>query len=149
MEQSVHRRKLANLIISPKSLMRVSIPFLTLAVISIGVVYAIHRKVIGALEKMELYGLENIPAMNSLYELQSSITQIGIIGLIAVCLACIAFWIVYSHRIFGPTVPMRRHIQSLTNGDYSSRIHPRSGDEFKELIEDMNQLAEALAKKSR
>lgn len=54
-----------------------------------------------------------------------------------------------SHRVYGPMVPIRAHIARLINGDYSSRVHTRSGDEFKELAADLNSLAETLSRSPR
>jgi len=57
---------------------------------------------------------------------------------------CLVMWIMYSHRIFGPTVPIRRHIGALLSGDYQSRITLRKRDEFKDIAMDLNRLAEKL-----
>jgi signal transduction histidine kinase len=42
---------------------------------------------------------------------------------------------------------MRRHVQKLSEGDFTSRIHLRRGDEFTHLSEDLNHLAEILQQK--
>ena len=138
------RRKLSNFIIDFRSFYRLSIPFLTLALISVGTVCMIHKKVLNALEHTELHGTENIETMNQLYQMQASVTRIGAYGLVVLGAACLGLWIVFSHRIFGPTVPIRRHIQNLISGKYDSRIHLRWGDEFKDIAKDLNHLAEAL-----
>jgi len=49
-----------------------------------------------------------------------------------------------SHRIYGPIVQIRKHVQNLINGDFKSRIHLRDRDHFVELQEDLNALAEKL-----
>lgn len=143
------RRKLSNLVIDRGALFRLSIPFFIMALVSIGVVFAIRLKVMIGLESTELHGIENLDAINALHELQGSVTAIGIYGLILLTCVCLGLWVVFSHRIFGPTVPIRRHIQNLRAGDYSSRIHLRNGDEFRDLAEELNQLAEALATKKK
>lgn len=53
--------------------------------------------------------------------------------------------LVYTHRIFGPIVQIRQHVNRLVNGDYSSRIFLRDNDQFKQLATDLNSLAEKLA----
>ncbi len=143
------RRKISNFIIDFRSFYRLSIPFLTLAFISIGIVFMIHKKVLNALEHTELHGTENIETMNQLHEMQASVTRIGTYGLVFLGGACLCLWIVFSHRIFGPTVPIRRHIQNLLAGKYDSRIHLRWGDEFKGIAKDLNLLAESLERKKR
>lgn len=140
------RRKLSNLVIDRGALLRLSIPFFIMALVSIGIVFTIRWKVLSALQETELQGVENLATMNKLLGLQVSVTNIGTIGLAALALICLMLWIYFSHRIFGPTVPIRRHVQKLSEGDYSSRIHLRSSDELKDLAEDLNHLAEVLAK---
>jgi len=49
-----------------------------------------------------------------------------------------------SHRIYGPMVPIGAHIKRLIAGDYSGRIHLRSGDEFKDIARDLNVLVDRL-----
>lgn len=49
-----------------------------------------------------------------------------------------------SHRVFGPFVPIKRHIAELAAGNYSSRFRLRRDDELGEIMEALNELAEAL-----
>jgi signal transduction histidine kinase len=51
-----------------------------------------------------------------------------------------------SHRIYGPIVQFRRHVANLIRGDYTSRVNLRDHDQFFELSEDLNALAEQLQK---
>jgi signal transduction histidine kinase len=69
----------------------------------------------------------------------------GISGVFAVLGLFIGLML--SHRIYGPMIPIRNHVSKLINGDYSSRIHLRPSDEFKELASDLNALAERLNQK--
>lgn len=55
-----------------------------------------------------------------------------------------AIAIVMTHRLIGPTIAFRRHIKSLSDGKYDSRITLRKADAFSELAEDLNQLAAKL-----
>src|ERR1035437_4320881 len=102
MIKSKSRRKLSNFFIDPKPLARLSIPFLALAIISIGIVFTIQWKVMGALQQTELHGLENLATLNALLGVQESVTRIGTYGLVILCVSCLGLWIVFSHRIFGP-----------------------------------------------
>lgn len=145
----MQRRKLSNLIVDPWSLAKLSVPFIILAVMSIGIVAMMQKRVMTALEGTVLYGPENLSVMNALHEMQGSVTQTGMIGVTVFIAVSLVLWIFFSHRIFGPVVPMRRHVQSLIKGDYDSRIYPRASDEFKELIADLNRLAEVLEKKKK
>lgn len=138
------RRKLSNLIVDRGALLRTSLPFLTLACVSVFTVLLMRWKVLSALEATQLTGVENLPAMNTLHELQSTVTMIGVFGLALIALTSLAHWLLLSHRIFGPTIPIRRHVQKLAEGDYSTRLKLRGGDEFQELVSDLNHLAETL-----
>ena len=137
-------RKFSNLVLDRGALARLSVPFVLMIVLSVAIVGVIRWKVVHALEHTELSGVENLPAMNTLLELQRTITSIGIVGVTILGLVCMGLWIFYSHRIFGPVIPMRRHIEKLGAGDFSSRIQLRGTDEFKALAEDLNHLAEVL-----
>lgn len=139
------RRRITNLVIDRGALLRTSLPFLALAAISVVTVLVIRWKVMNALERTELVGVENLAAMNMLHDLQGTVTAIGATGLAMIALSCLAHWIFLSHRIFGPMVPMRRHVQKLIAGDYTSRLKVRTSDEFQDLVHDLNDLAEKLA----
>jgi len=143
------RRKFASLFISPKSLALISLPLLFLVTISIAIVFAIHLTVLRALEQVEIFGLENLPAMNTLHQAQHSVTLIGTLGIAILAVGCFVWWIIFSHRIYGPIIPIRRHIQSLVDGNYSSHISMRAGDHLKEVVDDLNRLAEVLENKSK
>lgn len=51
---------------------------------------------------------------------------------------------ILGHRIYGPMVPIRAHVKKLIDGEYKARVRVRAGDEFKELVQDLNVLAEML-----
>jgi signal transduction histidine kinase len=49
-----------------------------------------------------------------------------------------------SNRIYGPLVPLMRHIQNMKQGVYSSRVVLRQNDELTELRDALNELAAIL-----
>ncbi len=65
-------------------------------------------------------------------------------GVIAFSFLSLLIWLLFSNRIFGPIVPIRRQIERLTKGDYEFRIQLRRHDELKEVADDLNRLAEVL-----
>lgn len=69
--------------------------------------------------------------------------QVTVVSLLLMALA-IAIGVKLSHRIYGPIVQIRKHVQRLKDGDYSSRIHLRDHDHFNELAEELNELAQSL-----
>jgi HAMP domain-containing protein len=52
--------------------------------------------------------------------------------------------VIMSHRVFGPMVPIRRLIGELQAGNYSARGKLRKPDEFQDVMNDLNQLAQTL-----
>jgi HAMP domain-containing protein len=70
----------------------------------------------------------------------------GVFAAMSVAFAIIltVITIVVSHRIYGPIFAIRRHIASLTNGDYAHRTHLRPTDEFQEVATDLNSLSTKL-----
>src|ERR1700744_5692291 len=99
------RRKVTNLVVDKRALARLSVPFLIMALISIALVSGMSWKGMQSLKSTELVGMENLPAMNALLEAQRSVTAMGTAGILALTIVCAALWIIYSHKIFGPTVP--------------------------------------------
>ncbi|MGZ3650276.1 MAG: hypothetical protein ACXVB9_07160 [Bdellovibrionota bacterium] len=56
--------------------------------------------------------------------------------------------IVLNHRVYGSLVPILRHVSSLKEQNFSSRVHLRATDELQELAGELNQLAETLEKRN-
>lgn len=51
---------------------------------------------------------------------------------------------IYTHRLIGPTLPIRRHIKALRDGLYSHRVKLRKHDGLQDVAEDLNALASTL-----
>ncbi len=62
----------------------------------------------------------------------------------AVAMAAILIGIKLSHRIYGPMIPFRRHIDELKDGNFSSRIRLRKDDDLLEIRDALNDLAITL-----
>jgi nitrate/nitrite-specific signal transduction histidine kinase len=67
--------------------------------------------------------------------------------LIAFVIANIAISIISTHRLVGPTVAFRRHIQELSRGNYSAKTVLRKHDAFREVGDELNALSDILAEK--
>lgn len=60
-------------------------------------------------------------------------------------LTMLGFCIAYTHTLLGPTVPLRRQVQSLKDGDYQARNSLRKSDfAHQGLADDLNKLASIL-----
>lgn len=72
------------------------------------------------------------------------------LGLLTAIIIVATFYggIKLSHKVFGPFVPFFRHVDELKAGNYTSRIHLRDSDEFKDFGQALNELAENLQKKA-
>jgi methyl-accepting chemotaxis protein len=57
--------------------------------------------------------------------------------------------VVLTHRMVGPMVAIRRHIEALKQGDLSARVRLRKRDAFKDVARDLNELAEALEEREK
>lgn len=68
----------------------------------------------------------------------SSVIGIGYV------LVVVGVSVAYAHRMVGPVRAFRRHVQSLTRGDYASRVNLRQRDAFTEFAADLNELAKRL-----
>lgn len=72
-----------------------------------------------------------------------SIVGAAILG--AFVLTLLGFCIAYTHTLLGPIVPLRRHLQSLKDGNYKARNQLRASDSAHQgLAEDLNELASIL-----
>ena len=62
----------------------------------------------------------------------------------AVAMAAILIGVKLSHRIYGPMIPFRRHIDELKDGNFGSRIRLRKDDDLLEIRDALNDLAITL-----
>jgi hypothetical protein len=57
----------------------------------------------------------------------------------------VGFCIAYTHTLLGPTVPLRRQVQSMKDGNYQTRTKLRKTDAAHQgLADDLNELASIL-----
>jgi len=84
--------------------------------------------------------------------IQSQLHDLALVSLLIALpyvLVTIAVAVVHSHQYVGPAIPLRRHLEALKNGDYSSRVQLRRGDAFEEVAQDLNELAALLADREK
>ncbi len=67
-----------------------------------------------------------------------------LLGAFALGLFCIILGIRLSNRLYGPLIPLQRHIRNLIEGHYGSRVVLRRNDELTELRDSLNELAAVL-----
>lgn len=137
-----NRRKVSNVVVDGPALLRFSVPFFVLLIGALVVIQAMSWKLAGSIAQFE--ASESNANIAFLAKLTTEITTLGMYGIAGLGIITYALWVFYSHAIFGPKVPLERHVGKLIEGDYSSRIHLRRADEFKKLAAELNRLAETL-----
>ncbi len=82
--------------------------------------------------------------------LQSYVTEVGttaaVIGIVFIIVSLLAS-VYFSHRMVGPTIAFRRHIEALIAGDYKVQTKLREHDAFTEVADSLNRLSERLSRK--
>lgn len=68
--------------------------------------------------------------------------------LAAYVVSTIGISILYTHRLVGPTVAFRRHLDAIEAGDYTYRTILRKNDAFQEVAKRLNEVSEFLENKS-
>ena len=139
------RRQLKGKLVNPRAQLRFSLflvagALLILVLFSAVVIFALNRTIV-SLELSE--GLQ--PAI-SLALRKSFTLTLTLVFILAGLLSALAvlLGIHVSHRVFGPLVPLRRHIDELKRGNFASRVQLRKNDELVELQDSLNDLAESL-----
>lgn len=83
--------------------------------------------------------------------LHSYLASVGItaavLGAVFVVLSLLSS-VYFTHRLVGPTVAFRRHIDALIAGDYKVKTKLRNHDAFTEVADSLNKLSDRLAQKS-
>ena len=135
--------------VDPRARLRLLLPFLVLvgAVVILGwatnnIITSVSEQFAGALAGQG-------PVLDMFHQFIHKLKTAIWIYLAFITLLAIILWAFYSFRIFGPQVAIRRHVKALIAGDYSSRVHLREHDEFMDLADELNQLAESLKESRR
>lgn len=139
------RRSYRNLLIKPSNQLRLAILFAVLSFFSLCITIFVTTMYFSFI-------LQQVDSRNTLMKLDPTIvTKLVIPAVITVFLIAfltsafmVALTIAYSHRLYGPLIPLLRHINSLKNGNYSTRVVLRKNDELREVMLALNDLATTL-----
>jgi HAMP domain-containing protein len=142
-----NRRKISNFSIDPKAQLRFAQPFAILILASFTTINFIFWEVFSTRSTMSSSAPPEVLAV--LNGIMGQLVLMSSLGMALIGLLTLVLWIVYSHRIFGPQVPIRRQVANLMKGDYDYKINLRKNDEFKDLADDLNKLAEHLKSQSK
>ncbi|RYZ59713.1 MAG: methyl-accepting chemotaxis protein [Proteobacteria bacterium] len=144
----IKKRRLSNLLLEPLLQTKIGIYCIAMSLIFMAVVGLILYQNLGNLfdlffeltdGRVKLHGviaayLQNIQALLFLA------TLAYIIGTIIVS-------IVYTHRLVGPTIAFKRHLDAIKEGDFAHRTVLRKGDAFQEVATRLNEVSELLETK--
>jgi methyl-accepting chemotaxis protein len=139
------RRKLVNYLLNPSIQLKFGLYAIGLAIIFLAAISTLFYFHFAKLYTVILELTDLRDEMSTLihnYLLEAS-RWTFVIVLLYIALN-ILFSILLSHRLVGPTIAFRRHIQALIKGNYTSRIRLRKHDAFAEVAADLNKLAEVL-----
>ena len=145
---SRNQRSAKNILIRPRQQLRLAVVFFSAssALLTVYVILVLTSLMSTIATIVHQYSLPPDVLPTLLNSLQWSVIFVGLFGVV-LTLSMLAMGVMLSHRIFGPQIPISALVSKLKDGDYSARAHLRKDDEFKELVAELNGLAETLQSK--
>jgi len=142
------RRRLRNIRFMEGSRLRLVFAIMTAGMIlSACMLFSVLRDVDRGLSRIPTQDLSLLNFVDQVRTALSGVLYMGLaLNLISAFLA-LFFGLLVSHVFYGPQVPLARHLRELREGNFSSRVRLRPGDELRDLMAEQNSLAEALEKK--
>ncbi|MGE0633793.1 MAG: HAMP domain-containing protein [Pseudobdellovibrionaceae bacterium] len=140
-EKNRNHRVLTNLVINSRAQFKFFVPFFILLGLHIAFVFYSQRTLSSIAFEV---GGDDPAHLTRVHYAENKILFSSAIGILVFGFATFIFWFIASHRIFGPVVAIRRQLENLNSGRYEARIKLRKTDEFHEIAEDLNRLAETL-----
>ena len=145
---SDERRMARNLLLQPSLQLKLPIQLLLLTAffaVLVGVVLYFGFE--NLYEFVTMQGVIGEQLADAVKHQSHEITILFICMLVAYVLITIGLSVAYLHKLVGPTVAFKRHINALKNGAYASRLTLRKNDAFLEVATALNELAESLEKR--
>jgi hypothetical protein len=144
MNKYPHERRLRNGLVDTGAQVRYAIPLITVLVLCFWLMAIIIWRFARLAEATQGTPLLEANRILLLNEIGQMLVTASSIGIVIISLVAMFLWAMYSHRIFGPTVPILRMIHSLEDGEFAHRIHLRKHDEMKVIADALNHLAASL-----
>ena len=119
--------------------------YLLLITVAFMSLFAWHTR--SAYTKLYAMVMTNVPEsfQEQLFRQTQDFSIVGAAILGGFVLAMLGFCIAYTHTLLGPTLPLRRHVQSMKDGNYQARNKLRESDAAHQgLADDLNELASVL-----
>ncbi len=145
----IKKRRLSNLLLEPLLQTKIGLYCIGLSILFAVVIALILYNNLGTLfdvffdltdgsiklHAVVLSYLENIQAWLFLSAIAYIVLTIGVS-------------IIYTHRLVGPTIAFRRHLDAIKTGDFKHRTLLRKGDAFLEVADRLNEVSELLETKT-
>lgn len=141
-EEKQHHRSMRNILLHPEFQLKYSFYFVGFTVLIMGGVFLVFllslQDIVNTLAVAYRIEPEIIAAIQDSIRVATLST---IFSGALFCLISISLGIILTHRLIGPMVPIRRLIQQLHDGEYGSQGKLRKRDDFKEVMNDLNELS--------
>ncbi len=145
---SDERRKARNLLLQPRLQLKLPVQLLFLTAIFAVLVSVVLYFGFESLYKfVTMQGVMGEQLADAVRHQSHAIAIVFASLLVGYVLLTIGLSVLYLHKLVGPTVAFRRHINALKKGDFSSRIKLRKNDAFSDVATDLNELAEILERR--
>lgn len=146
----VSRRKTINLLLQPNLQLKLPLYVLLLTLMFVLSLWAVLYQGFEGLYEFIMLQSNIGEQIGPAIKYQANAVKIVLsVMTIVYAILIIGLSVAYLHRLVGPTIAFSRHMRALSNGDYSSRVKLRKNDAFRELAEDMNDLAASLECKDK
>ncbi len=141
----VKKRRLSNLLLQPLLQTQIGLYCICLSLIFTALIGIILYQNLGSLYDVFFTlsdGKLKLHAVVSAY--LQNIQAWVFLCLGAYIASTIGISVLYTHRLVGPTVAFRRHLDAIEAGDYSYRTVLRKGDAFQEDATRLNEVSEFM-----
>ncbi len=141
----VKKRRLSNLLLQPLLQTQIGLYCIALSLIFTALIGIVLYQNLGSLYDVFFTltdGKVKLHAVVTAY--LQNIQAWVLLCLGAYILSTIGISVLYTHRLVGPTVAFRRHLDAIEAGDYSYRTILRKGDAFQEVATRLNEVSEFM-----
>lgn len=151
MNSSEHKfkRKLSNILINPTFQMRMALRFIVIYIVVAGIFQVFFMILLN--KYMDNFVKAFPITTNQHLVLHDIIIQIILAMSLLILIGALSIFIMavyYSHKIAGPIYVIKNNINKLIEKDFQIRSNFRDGDEFNEISESLNRLADILKKET-
>ena len=140
-----HPRKLRNFLLRPDVQIKIGVYFIGVSIMFALVMGWVFSSQFGSIFEtiLDLTDIrDEVVEVIDQHIRESMFWLIFISGVFICANIMLAIW--YTHRMVGPAVAFKRHIDDLARGNYRAKTSLRSGDAFQDVALRLNSLSEAL-----